>query len=154
MHGKPYVYDYYLKANIKDAANTLHGAAQMGITAVASKITRYVFVRPRCNFFDRTDGDRSKPLEWSINERPLRAQTAQGPRVALVRSDQLSNVSLSFTIVLLDNDGTRPTKTSPGSPAITEATLREILTYGEFSGCGQWRNAGFGRYIVRTFERI
>ena len=67
-------------------------------------------------------------------ERPLRAETAQGPRVALARSEMLpSGTKISCGITVLGE-------------VISEKALREILDYGYWQGLGQWRNGGWGRF--------
>ena len=38
-----------------------------------------------------------------------------------------------------------------GSEALDEALVREWLDYGAYSGIGQWRNSGKGRF---TWEEI
>jgi hypothetical protein len=68
-----------------------------------------------------------------ICQRPLRAQTAQGERVALASSESVpEGSSMEFDIkCLVDSD----------VPAVIEA-----LNYGELRGFGQWRNSGKGRF--------
>ena len=71
-------------------------------------------------------------------QRSLRAKTAQGPRITLTKSEQIpEGAKLKFTLLVMDN--------SPLSLPI----LREMLDYGQFSGLGQWRNAGYGMF---TYE--
>lgn len=68
-------------------------------------------------------------------ERPLRASTPQGERVALARSDTApAGTRLIFTLKVLGDD------------AVNEATLHEWLSYGEYQGLGQWRSGGYGRF--------
>jgi len=70
--------------------------------------------------------------EMEYCERPLRAQTAQGERVALARSEMLpAGTRFSCGLVLY-----------PGE--ITEEILRQLLDYMFDMGIGQWRNAGYG----------
>ena len=66
-------------------------------------------------------------------QRPLRASTPQGERVALASSETVpAGTKLRFDIVMLD-------------PKL-EGLVREWLDYGELRGLGQWRNAGKGSY--------
>lgn len=75
--------------------------------------------------------------EIGYNQRPLRADTPQGTRVALTSSQEIGpGAWVEFEIVVL---GSR----------ISENVLREWLTYGEIKGAGQWRNGGHGKF---TFE--
>ena len=68
--------------------------------------------------------------------RPLRAQTAQGPRVALARSIALPAGShMTFE---LDVQG-----------VVSKALLTDWLDHGRNHGFGQWRTGGFGAF---TYE--
>ena len=76
--------------------------------------------------------------EISTCQRPLRAQTAQGERVALAMSEEVpAGATMDITIKVLDK-------------ALLPA-IREWLDYGELRGLGQWRNSGKGRF---TWEEI
>ena len=83
-----------------------------------------------------------EPREIPINftgsigdcQRPLRAETMQGPRVALAHSEIVPEGSTcEFTIQLLDET--------------LEPVVRECLDYGKLRGLAQWRNSGKGRYV-------
>lgn len=66
-------------------------------------------------------------------QRPLRAQTAQGDRVALAHSEELpEGTSCEFTICY-------------GDPAMREHIIN-WLDMGCTTGIGQWRNSGKGRF--------
>lgn len=128
--GIPAIYDYAVKGMFKDAAGMLRrvpGTQSVKLTAYKKIIDGLVFVTPRLI-----------PLtlngELGILERPLRAQTAQGERVSLARSETAPiGTTLAFTVNVLGKD-------------VTEETLREWLDYGSLRGMGQWRNGGYGRY--------
>lgn len=74
-------------------------------------------------------------------QRSLRAQTAQGPRVSLVKSEVVpAGAKLRFTLKVLND-----------SP-LDEQAIHRLFSYGEMTGLGQWRNAGYGTFhaeIVR-----
>lgn len=132
-----FLYDYQIKGFIKEAGNVLKevaGADGVKVGALRSKIDSYVFVFPRrihfgCNILP-------EPLE-----RPLRALTAMGPRVTLVRSDQIAaGTVLSFQLRVLPHK------------EITEALLRQLFDYGAFQGLGQWRNGSYGRFEFELEE--
>ena len=83
LDGAPAIYDYAVKGLFKDATSMLRrvpGTASAKLTAYKKIIDGLVFVTPRLI-----------PLtvagELGILERPLRAQTAQGERVSLARSE-------------------------------------------------------------------
>ena len=96
------------------------------IKAFKKEIDKLIFVEPRTIpiLFDGEMGECC---------RPLRAQTMQGERVSLALSEQIpAGATCEFTIVLLCDDH--------------EKAVREWLDYGRFSGIGQWRNSGKGRF--------
>lgn len=73
-------------------------------------------------------------------QRSLRAETAQGPRISLAKSEQVdAGAKIQFSLKIL--------KDSP----LTQEILTTIFQYGEFTGLGQWRNSGFGEF---TFEMM
>ena len=82
--------------------------------------------------------DETADAKMTVFERPLRAQTAQGERVALSASESIpAGAQIEFTIGLLD--------------AKLEDVVREWLDYGELSGFGQWHSSGKGRF---TWEEV
>lgn len=127
--GKPFLYDYQIKGFFKDTCGGLRrvkGTKSEKIKAYKKEIDKLVFVSPRCI-----------PLVFSgeIGEcqRPLRAQTAQGERVSLAISEEIpAGATCEFTVTCLCDDH--------------EAAVREWLDYGVYSGIGQWRNSGKGRF--------
>lgn len=72
-------------------------------------------------------------------ERPLRAMTAQGPRVTVTRSDYIeSGRQIRFTIGIMKND-----------KKVDLALIDTLMQYGEICGLGQWRGSGgYGRFKV------
>lgn len=72
-------------------------------------------------------------------QRPLRASTAQGERVALAHSETVpAGTKQSFDVLLLRDD--------------LEDLVREWLEYGKYHGTGQWRNSGKGRFVCTITE--
>jgi len=125
LDGKPIYYDYMVKGFLKEAGSVFNGLRN--VRALKSKVDNLVFVSPR-----------QIPLhcegEITFLERPLRAQTAQGPRTSLARSEKLPDKSW-FECELEVYDG-----------PISEGLLCDLLSYGERKGFGQWRNGGNGRF--------
>lgn len=78
-----------------------------------------------------------------VLERPLRADTPQGPRVALTRSDTL-NVGTKMSFVLKNL----------WPKVFTEDVLRLIFSRGELMGYGQWRSGGYGRFTFEMSEIV
>lgn len=132
--GKPFLYDYQIKGFFKDTCGGLKrvkGTVSSGIKAYKKEIDKLIFPKPRQILFD-FDG------EIGYCQRPLRAQTMQGERVSLVISEQIpAGSTVSFEIELFSDDH--------------EKAVREWLDYGKYSGIGQWRNSGKGRF---TWEEI
>jgi len=146
--GRPILMDYQFKGFLKNAANILKGVVgtktvkvknpkegesltktEKGIANLRSHLENTVFVNPRyIQLAEKVD---------DVLERPLRAMTQQGPRVSVMRSDMI-NPGRQYTLELRILDGS----------VVTEKVLRDILSYGEFTGLLQWRNGGYGRFKV------
>lgn len=126
---KPFLYDYQIKGFFKDTCGMLKrvpGTESSKIKAYKKEIDGLIFVGPRQIVFDNAEID--------ICQRPLRAQTMQGERVALAMSEEIKpGTSITFTIkYYLDSQ---------------EKLIKEWLDYGILRGIGQWRNSGKGRFI-------
>lgn len=132
-----YILNHIIVGFLRDAGNSLK--EQLGIKQVKSKMESCVFVTPRKIRFER-DGQIIQEPD-AIFERPLRGMTMQGPRVTLVKSDVVKvGAHLKFQITLLDHK------------EITADVLREVLSFGQFRGLGQFRNGGYGQFEVISFE--
>lgn len=129
---------YQIKGFLKEAAKAMKD--QLGIASTTSKIDNYVFLRERSIPICREDGTPiSKPDGYL--ERPLRGETAQGPRVSLAKSEYVNKGwTLEFTIKVLDN------KKTAKSIAMSVDVVKDLLDYGELKGMLQWRNAGYGSF--------
>jgi len=129
--GKPFLYDYQIKGFFKDACSMLarlkNGNESCKLKAYKKIIDGLIFPAPR-EIPINTD----KPI--GICQRPLRAQTAQGERIALAMSEEIAaGATIEFFVKCLD---------AAHIPAV-----REWLDYGELRGIGQWRNASHGRFV-------
>lgn len=129
-NGKYLLMDYQFKGFLKEAGRTFNGLN--GVKALRSKIDMYVFIEPREIKLHIPEG-----IEVAYLERPLRAETAQGPRVTLARSEMLAEGT--WFEVYMDLFPC----------AITEEMLRDLLDYGSRKGLGQWRNGGYGRFVYK-----
>lgn len=133
--GQPIAWDYQWKGFFKDACGMLRKVEKSEcskIKAYKKEIDGLVFVTPR-----------QIPIEYQGQigtcQRPLRAQTAQGERVALASSECIpAGAEMTFEIVML-MDG-------------HEKAIREMLDYGILRGFGQWRNSGKGRFTYEIIE--
>jgi len=135
--GRPALWDYQIKGFFKDACGMLRRvrAAANGsgkLKAYKREIDGLVFVFPRRIPLLLPDG-----AELTTNQRPLRAQTAQGERVSLARSEEAPvGTRIRFEVECLDPDRLEP-------------LVEEWLSYGSKRGLGQWRNASWGRFTWR-----
>lgn len=143
--GQPIIWDYQIKGFFKDACGMLSRIGGKGEDGKkkkvneSSKLTAYkkiidglIFVQPRKIPFV-FDG------EIGICERPLRAQTMQGERVALSKSEEIpAGAKIEFDVLCLNDDHV--------------ATVKEWFDYGVLRGIGQWRNSGKGRFTYQMEE--
>ena len=132
LDGKPILYNYVIKGFFKDACGMLRrasGTKSAALPAYKKVIDGLLFIFPR-QIPVHPNG------QMGVNERPLRASTAQGERIALARSDTCPPGStITFQLHVMG--------------VVTDVLLREWLDYGELRGLGQWRNAGYGSF---TYE--
>lgn len=125
--GKPMMWDYQVKGFFKDTCKMLKkidGTKSSKIKAYKQDIDGLIFVHPR-KIPIIFDGEIGKC------QRPLRAQTMQGERVALASSETVpagSTIDIEIEC-LRDSD---------------LDVVREWLDYGNKRGLGQWRNSGKG----------
>lgn len=132
--GTPFLYDYQIKGFFKNACGTLRNVSK----TESSKIKAYKKYIDGLVFVD----ERKIPLQFDGEvgnlQRPLRASTAQGERIALANSEECPiGTIIEFTISILKDD-------------LEEAVI-EWLDYGALNGIGQWHNSGHGRF---TWEKI
>ena len=144
-NGQPILWDYQVKGFFKDACSMLARAGNPGkdedgkkikgtlnesckISAYKKVIDGVIFVLPRKILLKLPPN-----TEIGHCERPLRAQTAQGERIALANSETIpAGTTIDFEISCLDTK--------------LETVVKEWLDYGKLRGIGQWRNSGKGRF--------
>lgn len=135
-NGKPQLKDYTWPGFFKDRSKALakvKGSYISSIKAYIKEIDGRISITPR--FIDL-----ELPEEAAINviERPLRAETMQGPRVSLASSEFVpEGTECEFTVRAETKEGMK--------------MVLECLDYGEFRGTGQWRNAGNGTF---TWQKV
>ena len=131
--GKPFLYDYQIKGFFKDACGMLtrvKSTKSSSLKAYKKIIDGLIFVEPR-HIPIQTNG------EIGECQRPLRAPTPQGERVALANSEEIpAGSTIEFEITMLDEKAHKD-------------IVLEWLDYGRLRGIGQWRNSGKGRF---TYE--
>lgn len=131
---QPFLYDYQIKGFMKNACKAMRevpDSHSSKLKAYKTKIDNLVFIDERRIRFRSPDGGE---IEVGSLQRPLRAQTAQGERIALANSESVpAGTEIEFTIKCLDP------KLMP--------LVEEWLDYGELNGIGQWHNSGMGRFV-------
>ena len=132
--GKPFLFDYMWKGFFKDACGMLRradGFKSKNLKAYKKEIDGLIFVEPRKIFLELPEGEEIGELQ-----RPLRASTAQGERIALAHSETVpEGTTQEFDVIILRDE--------------LEDYVREWLEYGAIRGTGQWRNSGAGRFEVK-----
>lgn len=135
--GNPILWDYQWKGFFKDACGMLKkvpGSECSKIKAFKKEIDGLIFVEPRMIPIN-VNG------EIGVCQRPLRANTPQGERVALASSETVpAGSSVIFSIVLMCDSH--------------EKMIKETLDYGKRRGFGQWRNSGKGRFEYEILEEV
>lgn len=147
--GTPFQYDYQVKGYFKDtcgALNRLTGkdpeTGKKGkavnesskMKAFKKEIDGNIFVFPRKIpiLFDGKIG---------ICQRPLRASTPQGERVALAASEEIpAGATMEFWVLCMND-------------AHVKAVI-EWMEFGVLRGTGQWRNSGKGRFVYELIETL
>lgn len=134
--GRPFLYDYVVKGYLKDACGMIRrvpSSESAKLKAYRKVIDGLVHVMPRCILLHLPDG-----AELGTLERPLRASTAQGERIALACSEMApAGTTMEFTLYVW-------------APDVKVGTVAEWLKYGEWRGFGQWRNASYGRFTCEV----
>ena len=135
--GSPIVWDYQVKGFLKDAIKAL----KRDPDSACAKLKNYkgvidgsVFVRPRQIVLHLPDG-----ATVGSCQRPLRADTAQGPRVSIAQSEEApAGTWMEFEVLTL----------APG----LDAALAECWQYAQLRFMGAWRNSGKGAAKVEEVK--
>lgn len=145
--GEPCLANNHIKGFFKSACGAMRtdkSTISSKITAYKTEIDRKVFV-----FADASDKkNRFIPIqnygEIGQCQRPLRAMTMQGERVALANSEEIgAGAFVEFDVEVLKHDK---------KPLGTDL-IEEWLEFGEYNGLGQWRNSGHGAFTYEVIEK-
>lgn len=147
----PIIYDYAFKGYFKEVCGSLrtsHATESFKLAAFKKRIDKILFVTPRKIVLRLPEGMSREQvyrqveiagemrLMLPVKERPIRVNTNQGERVALVRSDMCPpGTWFEFTVTTLGS-------------TITLGMMQEWLKYGVLGGMGQWRSGGYGTFRV------
>lgn len=133
--GEPILFDYQIKGFFKDACGVLRrvpDSKSSKIKAYKKEIDGLLFVSPRTIPL-------KMPAPMGECQRPLRASTAQGERVALSHSEAApAGTTIEAEIQCLTKD--------------MLDLAKECLEYGNLRGIGQWRNSGKGRFTYEVID--
>lgn len=141
--GNVIIKGYQIKGFMKEAAKALKD--QLGLASCVSKIDNFVFIAED-NIPVMRGGEWIKQPD-NFLERPLRGETPQGPRVSLAKSEQIcGDWYIDITVKVIEN------KKTAKSVALDMGVVEELLSYGQFKGLLQWRNAGYGSFRIEEIE--
>lgn len=135
--GEPVMMGYQMKGFFKAAAKACRNRSDSKSSAMTAYLSR---IDQDVNIIDKY-----AEIEWGPDnrfhslQRPLRAETAQGPRVALANSEQIMAGAHFDITVSFPNDKYLD-------------LLVEWLNYGYYVGLLQWRNAGYGRFMYQILD--
>ena len=143
--GNPVIWDYQVRGFFKGTCGALQRSKGRKKKFLSSSIKAYmkniygcIFVFPRTIPINPPE-DKTIEQAMSINQRPLRANTAQGERIALASSEELPAGSWCDIEISLHDKTLWP-------------TVLEWLDNGVFSGLGQWRNGSYGRFVYEILD--
>ncbi|MBD3408405.1 MAG: hypothetical protein GF411_19940 [Candidatus Lokiarchaeota archaeon] len=145
--GTPMLWDYQIRGFFKEAfksmiditgscIDTKEKQKKYRLTNYTCKKTvdNHIGVTPRRVELHLPEGG-----ELTFCQRPLRAETMRGERIALAYSEEAPAGSwVEFTITLMDDK--------------LEEPVLQALMYGAHKGFGQWRNSGKGRFEVEILD--
>lgn len=142
--GNPIIWSYQIEGFFKSACGFLWkipGTKSSKVKAYRKTIDGLIFVESPDIDANNPTGRKIKiegAFPMGVLERPLRANTPQGERVSLARSEEIyAGASITFNIVMFRDDD--------------EDVVREWLDFGRYNGLLQWRNSGHGRF---TWEEV
>lgn len=145
--GLPMLWDYQIKGFLKEACHQMIlmetftkedlKKVGLGLWQYKRTIDQLLFPQPRRIPLVLPTG--TDPARLSIVERPLRAETMQGPRIAVARSESApAGTYIDCAVIVMR--------------ANLAEFVRNWLTSGELKGLGQWRNSGMGRFTWSAVE--
>lgn len=137
--GTPFLYAYMVEGYFKETARALKkvpGTLTSKTTAYLKKVDNNIFVRGHLRGKPRVL-PMYLPMDMDLaatdNQRPLRAQTPMGERVALAHSEEAPAGTYFECSIFYDIPS-------------DEKLIREWLDRGQWKGMGQWRNASYGLF--------
>jgi len=140
--GNPILWGYQIRGFFKAACAAcakMNDSISVNIKAYKKMVDREIFVVPH------KEDMAGRKLKINISgemgncQRPLRAQTMQGERIALADSETIpAGSTIEFDIVSIESG--------------LHDLVKEWLDYGAFNGLGQWRNSGKGAFTYEILD--
>lgn len=135
-----FLYDYQVGGFWKESAEAL--AQQFSIVQVRSKLDLFMQIEPRRIYIHAPDGSIKTKADFTL-DRPLRAKTMRGDRVALASSEVFhEGIWIEYTVDFMPIM-TRAGK--EGKKVDMDKFVEEVAWYAARHGHGQWRNGGNGK---------
>ena len=148
--GQPMLWPYQVKGFFKSAQGMMNMCvdksdrknAKTYMPSYKSKIDNLIFIKA-CNAEDYCDHQGivihiPEGKEMDNCERPLRADTMQGPRVSLANSESCPAGSyIEFDVMARGK---------------LIGRVMDWLDFGRFNGLGQWRNSGKGAFVWEVLD--
>lgn len=134
------IINYQLRGFLKAAAKALKRSGILTVTAHEKVITDCIRVSGTPSYRPLERYIKLRPPKGTreyLNQRPLRADTPQGERVALASSEALlAGTQFEFWMHLFTKK--------------YEGAALSWMEYGAYSGLGQWRTSGLGRFMLEV----
>lgn len=143
-----FFWDYQIRGFFKDTIIKMIelGTCKLSKWGYKKAVDSFLFVENRRNYLQRDGVNLTKPD--GIEQRPLRAETMQGDRVALAMSEKVDpGTSLSFVVQILMGDNAK----SRLAVFDQEMVVAIVDHASKWVGFGQWRSGGNGRFTF-TYE--
>ncbi len=138
-NGNPFMWDYQVRGFFKAACSSLQRCKGMASAKHTEKLKAFRKILDQCILVAPRKIKFKLSGEMGVIERPLRAETAQGPRVALASSETVpSGSTVEFTVRCLNEEWVM--------------ALLEWLNYGQYNGMLQWRNSGCGAFLYEILN--
>ena len=137
--GNPFLWDYQVRGFFKAACQSLNRCEGQAFAKATKSLKAYRKVLDQCVIVAPRKIPFNLSGEMDICQRPLRAETMQGPRVALASSETVpAGSTVEFTVRLLNETWL--------------TALMEWLNYGQYCGFLQWRSSGAGSFVYEILD--
>lgn len=147
-----FIWDYQMKGHIKEQILALIELGEPCVKGLSKwtykrAVNFFVHIVPRYIYLLDLSGNHwlSAP---SRLQRPLRAETQMGERIALASSQMLPvGTSCRFQVQIISGENQKK-----NLAVISPETIKACLEFGSLKGTGQWRSGGYGRYTWRELS--